>query len=73
MGRVRSYRQRVEFEMRSVWMQSVVVLIERALREEFARSPSEAEVLARESVGWLPRLGLAVVPGQVRLQRTGSD
>jgi hypothetical protein len=29
--------------------------------------PLEAEVLARESVGWLPGLGLAVVPGQVRL------
>lgn len=48
-------------------MKSVVVLMERALREEFARSPLEAEVLARESVGWLPGLGLAVVPGQVRL------
>jgi hypothetical protein len=67
VGRVRSYRQRVAFEMRSVWMKSVVVLIERALREEFARSPLEAEVLARESVGWLPGLGLAVLPGQVRL------
>lgn len=67
MGRVRSYRQRVEFEMRSVWMKSVVVLVERALREEFARSPLEAEVLARASVGWLSGLGLAVVPGQVRL------
>lgn len=67
MGRVRSYRQRVAFEMRSVWMKSVVVLVERALRVEFARSPLEAEVLARESVGWLSGLGLAVVPGQVRL------
>ena len=67
MGRVRSYRQRIEFEMRSVWMKSVVALLERALREEFARSPLEAEVLARASVGWLPGLGLAVVPGQVRL------
>jgi hypothetical protein len=37
VGRVRSYRQRVELEMRSVWMKSVVVLMERALREEFAR------------------------------------
>ena len=53
--------------MRSVWMKSVVVLMERALREEFARSPLEAEVLARASVGWLPGLGLALVPGQVRL------
>ena len=53
--------------MRSVWMKSVVVVMERALREEFARSPLEAEVLARESVGWLPGLGLAVAPGQVRL------
>jgi hypothetical protein len=53
--------------MRSVWMKSVVVLIERALREEFARSPLEAEVLARASVGWLSGLGLAVAPGQVRL------
>lgn len=53
--------------MRSVWMKSMVVLIERALREEFSRSPLEAEVLARASVGWLPGLGLAVVPGQVRL------
>jgi hypothetical protein len=67
VGRVRSYRQRVAFEMRSVWMKSVVVLIERVLREEFARSPLEAEVLARASVGWLSGLGLAVVPGQVRL------
>lgn len=53
--------------MRSVWMKSVVVVIERALRDEFARSPLEAEALARTSVGWLPGLGLAVVPGQVRL------
>jgi hypothetical protein len=53
--------------MRSVWMKSVVVLLERALREEFARSPLEAEVVARASVGWLRSLGLAVLPGQVRL------
>jgi len=67
VGRVRSYRQRIEFEMRSVWMKSVVALMERALREEFARSPLEAEALARTSVGWLPGLGLSVLPGQVRL------
>jgi hypothetical protein len=67
VGRVRSYRQRVAFEMRSVWMKSVVVLMERALREEFARSPLEAEVLARASVAWLSGLGLGVLPGQVRL------
>ena len=67
MGRVRSYRQRIAFEMRSVWMKSVVSLMERALREEFARSPVEAEVLARASASWLPGLGLDVLPGQVRL------
>ena len=67
MGRVRSYRQRIAFEMRSVWMKSVVVMMERALREEFSRSPLEAEVVARASVGWLRSLGSAVSPGQVRL------
>ena len=67
MGRVRRYRERVAFEMRSVCMKSVAALAERALRVEFSRSPLEAEVLARESVGWLGGLGLSLVPGQVRL------
>ncbi|MDZ7800508.1 MAG: hypothetical protein U5K81_06915 [Trueperaceae bacterium] len=67
MGRVRNYRQRIAFEMRSVRLKGVGVVIERALRVEFGRSPLEAEVLARASLGWLPSLGLAVLPGQVRL------
>ena len=67
MGRVRSYRQRLSFEMRSVRMKSLARVVERALRVEFGCRPLEAEVLARVSVGWLPQLGLCLVPGRVRL------
>jgi hypothetical protein len=68
VGRVRSYRQRVSFEMRSVRMKSLALVVERALRVEFGCRPLEAEVLARVSVAWLPLLGLSLLPGRVRLE-----
>ena len=45
----------------------MVSVIERSARVEFGRSALEAEVLARESVGWLGGLGLRLPLGVARL------
>lgn len=67
MGRLRRYRERIEFEMDSVQAKGVRGLIHRTLVADFGRSRLEAEVLAEQSMGWLQALGVKVVPGRVQM------
>jgi hypothetical protein len=65
MGRRTRYRERVEFETRSVAVKGLVGLLARELREDFGQSRLESEVLAGRSVGWLEKMVGGVLPGQV--------
>ncbi|AFV10384.1 hypothetical protein Tph_c01360 [Thermacetogenium phaeum DSM 12270] len=67
MGRLRRYRERIEYEMQSVKLKSVHGIIMHTLQQEFGRSRLESEVLASRSIDWLNALDVPVVPGQMRL------
>lgn len=67
MGRLRRYREGIEFEMQSVKLKSVHGKVTHSLQQEFSRSKLESEVLASRSIDWLKALDVPVVPGQVRL------
>lgn len=67
MGRLRRYRERIQFEMNSVRAKSVRALLCRTLQSDYGRSRLEAAVLAERSLQWLTPLGVAQVPGQVWL------
>lgn len=53
MGRVRRYRERIEFETHSVERKSVRGLLIRTLKQEYGKSRIEAESLASRSLEWL--------------------
>jgi len=64
MGRLRCYRERIQFEMHSVRAKSVRALLSRTLQENYGLSRMEAAVLAQRSHDWLGGLEVQV-PGQV--------
>lgn len=67
LGRPVRYRERIEFETRSVEAKGIRGLMVRTLRQEYGCSRIEAEALADRSQSWLRALGLELLPGQVRL------
>ncbi len=65
MGRTTRYRDRIEFETRSVEVKGLGGLLRRELCSDFGMSRIEAEVLSARSIGWLEGMVAGVLPGQV--------
>jgi len=73
MGRSTRYRDRIEFETKSVEAKGLCGLLRRELCSEFGLSRIESEVLATRSLSWMEVLVGGVLPGQVIVSAPASS
>ncbi len=68
MGRLRRYRERIQFEMESVRSKGVRSYLIRILQGDYGRSRLESSVLSERSFQWLGFFGVMPLPGQVYME-----